>query len=573
MTIFAGIIELTTNELSLNARTALKAIMEEDIQQKCSFEYTHDNVYCINFDSGAYQAPAIQQCNEGFTLVVGDPIISQGISRSRTIDVMDLHSEFKHGVPKSLAKARGVFSGIHFNYASNKCYLFTDKLGLRPVYYYQKSGLFIFSSVFSYFEKIPFIDLEEDFIGICETASFTYPLGIKTTYKNIKLFRAGEMLTVENEQVLSDIYWDWTSIAAAQDKAESDLHQQAFDTFDDAIRLRLGDEKNVFAFLSGGLDSRCVTAGLKSHVDTIHTFNFSKEQSQDSEFASLYSQHLQSNHHEIRVKKLYYPNWSQLISEQLANIDLINADLPKYPQKVWSGDGGSVGAGFVYLDDEIINQLEVGLVDKAIENFLKKNKTGIPFAFISKSECNNPRTIIHESVISEIAGMDRVPTEKKLYLFLLLNDQRRHLVTHFETIAQHRIELMLPFFDSDFLATMLSIPIKKALNHRFYMGWFNLFPEFVRMCPWQTYPGHLKCPLEIPANLSLQWESGQNTNIHKNNDDANFVIHLILNNPSVRRYISTPLVLFAMYLHKLNLRPYPHLVKFMKTLSKYIKNS
>lgn len=575
MTIFLGIIDLTGTELSSNKINSLKNVMEDDIGEKCTCEFAKDSFYCVSFDSGAYKASGIQRNEWGVTLIVGDPIISQEITRSRAIDVFNLHAEFKYGVPKSLSNARGIFSGIHFDCFNDECYFFTDKLGQRSVYYYLKSGLLIFSSILSYLEKLSFVDLEEDFIGICESSTFTYPLGDRTQYKYIKLLHAGEIFNVKKGQVTSNRYWDWGAISFSKNQDNlANISQQAFDTFDEAVRLRIGDEKNAFAFLSGGLDSRCVTAAIKKYLINIHTFNFSKDQSQDSEFAKLYGTNLGAHHYQLLMEKLSYPNWSDLIAKVLNNLKLIDTEYPKYPQKVWSGDGGSMGAGFVYLDKTMIELLTTGAIDMAIERFLYVNKTGIPYRFISSEAVTNAKKLIHDNVSYEIGRMAGIPLEKTLYMFLLLNDQRRHLATHFETIGKHKIELMVPFYDSNFLSIMLSVPIKEGLSHKFYMKWFNKFPEFVRKTPWQTYPGHQKCPLEVPSNLSYQWENSKKPgNIQNNKDDAYYAMTLMLNKPALRRYINAPLAFFSLLLHRYKIRNQTHLVGFIKTLAKYIKDS
>jgi len=74
----------------------------------------------------------------------------------------------------------------------------------------------------------------------------------------------------------------------------------------------------------------------------------------------------------------------------------------------------------------------------------------------------------------------------------------------------HQLELQLPFFDSDFLETVLAVPVHLCLCHAFYTKWLTLFPPVVTAVPWQTYPGHVPCPLPIPKRLHYQWTKGRN---------------------------------------------------------------
>ena len=94
----------------------------------------------------------------------------------------------------------------------------------------------------------------------------------------------------------------------------------------------------------------------------------------------------------------------------------------------------------------------------------------------------------------------------------MANDQFRHLHHHYEFIDEYRCELMTPFFDSDFLRYLLSIPIDRFLGHAFYYNWMERFPASVREVPWQAYPGHLPCPLPLsPEEMQArsQWETSR----------------------------------------------------------------
>jgi len=87
----------------------------------------------------------------------------------------------------------------------------------------------------------------------------------------------------------------------------------------------------------------------------------------------------------------------------------------------------------------------------------------------------------------------------------MLNDQRRHLADLFENIDLGRLELEMPFYDSDFLELVVASPVNDFLNHRFYMEWLKQFGAVVTSVPWQAYPGHVPCPLPVPDDLQYQW--------------------------------------------------------------------
>jgi hypothetical protein len=73
-------------------------------------------------------------------------------------------------------------------------------------------------------------------------------------------------------------------------------------------------------------------------------------------------------------------------------------------------------------------------------------------------------------------------------------------------VDQYRLEHQLPFLDTDVVATALAIPLDWLQRHHLYHKWLNCFSDAVTSVTWQTYPGHLPCPLPPPPGARLQWE-------------------------------------------------------------------
>jgi asparagine synthase (glutamine-hydrolysing) len=114
---------------------------------------------------------------------------------------------------------------------------------------------------------------------------------------------------------------------------------------------------------------------------------------------------------------------------------------------------------------------------------------------------------IHKGIKEELNDIHCDDPGRSFYVFMLLNDQRRHLARHFENIDEHRLEMHLPFLDSDFLTHIASCPIDFCLEHRFYNEWIKLFDSPVAAMPWQAYPGHEPGPMPLPQGFDYQWDS------------------------------------------------------------------
>ena len=75
-------------------------------------------------------------------------------------------------------------------------------------------------------------------------------------------------------------------------------------------------------------------------------------------------------HHELPTEP--GPNWSAVMAEAWQKSSRIQTELPEHPRIVWTGEGGSVGLGHVYLSPEIVRLLRTGDTDTAIEVYLKE---------------------------------------------------------------------------------------------------------------------------------------------------------------------------------------------------------
>jgi asparagine synthase (glutamine-hydrolysing) len=168
---------------------------------------------------------------------------------------------------------------------------------------------------------------------------------------------------------------------------------------------------------------------------------------------------------------------------------------------MWSGDGGSVALGHVYLTRPIIAALEAGRANAAVSIF----NPGVPARVLASEKRASIGALMLSGAREELAAIDSADAGRAFHLFLMFNDQRRHLAAHFEDIDLDRIEFQLPFFDADFLATIVRLPSEPFLEHRFYMDWLALFPNGLTEVPWQAYPGHVPCLLPRPT-LKYQWE-------------------------------------------------------------------
>ncbi|MDP2323689.1 MAG: asparagine synthase-related protein [Gammaproteobacteria bacterium] len=403
--------------------------------------------------------------------------------------------------------------------------------------------------------------------GMIESCVFGFPLAERTPYTNIAVLRECQKLTVSaGGDIRLTNYHDW-SIAGLVPSEPAVAAQALFAEFQEGIGLRLATDRRVYAFLSGGMDSRAIVSSLASMGCEIEALNFSPDLSQDQVYARQFAETLHAQCRLSFLPRDENPNFSMLAFNAKSKLEqevAVNVDRPTF---LWSGDGGSVGLGHVYMDEDMLNFAERGDLQAALDHFLSFNGLSLPAKVLAKESRASLQQMLSANALSEINRYARADAGRRLYLFLLFNDQRRHLFKHFESIDQHGLEFLLPFYDAHFLKRVVDTPARWGVLHKLYALWFDHLDPAARSTPWQTYPGHQPCPVKGDDSLSYQWAG--------RNGDAELTLSERLRGgrylakqalgPSLPGIFSRPWLLLAAVLHGSGLRDCGHILTMLGT--------
>lgn len=496
MTIFAGIFDLSKSRINHDISKEFYDAFDKKFNSKSILRVQQDNCHMCSLDIGAYSVQTSVKSDKS-TLIAGEPIIESD-NRSLNTDFFAIEeTDDIQKLGEVLKLSRGVFSGVKYDFRRKSIYIFTDKSGIRPLYYSLNGGILTFSTNFQFICSLSWVPSDYDTSSVIEHMTLGYTLGSRTTRKNVFRVNAGEIIYADSSPKLqSYTYWNWLTdktLNSGNGKEVSTVYNE----FINAVKIRTKKNDNCYAFLSGGMDSRVVTAALKEFSCEPITFNFATKDSQDSEFAKLYAEKNNFNHHPLLLPTLKYQKWAYLVSNQISKLTKINK-----AQFVWSGDGGSVGLGGVYMDQDLVDSNNTNR--DIAKMFLAKQQVELLSGYFTKSYADIPMSCLFNSIEDEL---NLIATEgaKKVYLFLMKNDQKRHLDEHYESIHEHRVELQLPFFDALFIEKVLENNLDDLIGHSLYSQFFECFPLTYRDTPWQTYPGHKVCPIPY-KNIENQWQ-------------------------------------------------------------------
>lgn len=509
MTIIAGLMSRNGARLPRPLCEALVSNLSrhpEDVVEM----FEGDQWLLAKVDIGAFGAKASVHVPNGPVLVLaGEPLLTQGegtIHRTRELETQRLFESLCSGTEGALRDATGVFCAAFYSPQTHTLTLVADKLSLRPIYYAVTPELVAFSSALRLLEAIGLCAGDIDLRGTYESAAFGCPLGDRTCYARVRTIQPADIIRVSSASEAHSRYFQWDRL---EDPGLTDdqLIHELIARFDAAIRKRLRGDKVTVSFLSGGLDSRAIVAALRSQDVKVFTVNFAPPNTQDRVFAALAAQALRAIHYQIDVPLSAAANVYR--KEHLRKwFDSTTAPVPRpeRPQCLWSGDGGSVGVGHVYMNEGAVNALEHGDVEEGIRAYLRYNGVAGPAKSVMTAAVRS-RTAgwLIDSIRGEIDAVRGRPDGRALHLFLMFNDQRRHLAEHFENIDIERFEFHLPFFDSRFLEVILRAPVKPFLRHSLYNRWLNALSPAAASVPWQAYPNHEPCPVPFEGELRYQW--------------------------------------------------------------------
>lgn len=507
MTLFAGALCLQSARLPPALKTSLRDNLCHRSDNPGTWHF-HDQptFFLVKWDSGAFTDSAWQAAPDGSVCALtGDPILLEAGRRlSRPEQLERLTPEPSSVRDIALAQCRGSFALVHYAAATNTLCLSTDALGLRSIYYVIQDGYLIFATALRVLEAVTEVRKQLSLQGMAELSAFSFPLAERTPYDGIKVLRECEVLTARGPELKLHTYYDWSSTEpAAGDPTEAAA--QLYATFREALDFRLGGDQHVYSFLSGGMDSRMIVASLVASGRQVESLNFSSDASQDQHYAQLFAVHAGTRCRLHCLPGGNFPNFSFLAQAAKTALEQREPTLVDRPRFIWSGDGGSVGLGHVYMDEPMLDHGARGDTEAAVKHFLELNRIALSSRVLKTSTRESLAQRLFDSVLGEVNRYPRADVGRRIYLFLLFNDQRRHLFKHFETIDQHGLELLTPFFDATLLKAVAATPARWGVLHRLYAQIFEHLPAFARRAPWQTYPGHQPCPLPGDPNASYQW--------------------------------------------------------------------
>ncbi|MFV0557979.1 MAG: asparagine synthase (glutamine-hydrolyzing) [Enterococcus sp.] len=241
--------------------------------------YNEDNSMVITFNGEIYNHQALRE-----------ELIAKGhVFKTHADTEVLLHGYEEYGV-ELLQKVRGMFAFVIWDSKKQELFGARDHFGIKPFYYTEMNGTFMYGSEIKSFLKHPDFVKELNQAALKPYMTFQYSALDETFFKNVFRIPEGHYFTYKNEQLDIQQYWDM------QERNEDLTLEETVDLIDktvvESIDAHRRADVEVGAFLSSGVDSSYVAAVLRpDHTYSIgfgdKTYNESVEAKKLTEMIDL----------------------------------------------------------------------------------------------------------------------------------------------------------------------------------------------------------------------------------------------------------------------------------------------
>jgi asparagine synthase (glutamine-hydrolysing) len=181
-----------------------------------------------------------------------------------------------------------------------------DRAGVKPLYFYQRDGRFIFASEIKAILEHPAVTPEVHEDALYHYLTFVTTPAPQTLFRGVQKLPAGHMLVINRggEACITQ-YWDALPPESPVVRTEAEHQQNILELLRSSIKKRMMADVPFGVFLSGGVDSSANVA-LMSELMTqpVRTFTVGfhdTEELNELESAREISKRFGTNHHEVMI--------------------------------------------------------------------------------------------------------------------------------------------------------------------------------------------------------------------------------------------------------------------------------
>jgi asparagine synthase (glutamine-hydrolysing) len=225
---------------------------------------------------------------------------------SRTDSETILHLYEERGLD-FVNEIQGDFAIALWDVDAGRLVLARDRAGVKPLYFYQHDGRFLFASEIKAILQHPAVTPQVDETALYHYLTFLTTPAPNTLFEGIQKLPAGHLLTIDRsgEMRLSK-YWDALPPVSVDSSISEDEHQKKIlDLLRASIKKRMMSDVPFGVFLSGGVDSSANVALMSELMSQpVRTFTVGfddTDELNELDSARAIAQRFGTQHHEVVI--------------------------------------------------------------------------------------------------------------------------------------------------------------------------------------------------------------------------------------------------------------------------------
>lgn len=432
---------------------------------------------------------------------IREKLIDAGYKFRTKTDTEVLVNGYAEYGERLLGMLRGMFSFVIWDKNKRELFGARDFFGIKPMYYAQMNGTFMFGSEIKSFLEHPDFTKELNTAALENYLTFQYSPTSETFFKNVFKLPPAHYFRVKDGRFEMKRYWD-VQFSADEKPTLNEWVDRISDTFHNSVEAHKIADVEVGSFLSSGVDSSYVAA--VADVDKTFTVGFgSDERYNEIGWAKNFSKAIgKENSSKVITPEEYWDSLSMIqyhMDEPLADPSAValyfvcNIASEKL-KVVLSGEGADeiFGGYNVYSDpdgtlyDKLPRAVKRGIGSVAAKlpakrgvNFFVRKGRDVEERFIGNAYMFTPEqrkallkiqttapdpTVITKPFYDNVQGKDDVT--KMQYLDLHMWMAGDILLKADKMSMANSLELRVPFLDKEVMALAGHIPTRYRVTHK-----------------------------------------------------------------------------------------------------------
>ena len=216
------------------------------------------------------------------------------------------------GIERAVREFIGMFAIAVWATVRRELSLIRDRLGIKPMFVYQRGGLVSFGSELKALLAGPEFDKTLNATALTSYLRYLYVPAPKSIFQHVVKLAPGHILTISDPAKplsASRAFWSVKTVArqglhAQFTGGDAEAVSELETLLTDAVKLRMQADVPLGALLSGGIDSSTVVALMQASADRpvkTFTIGFDQQEFNEAAHARAVANHLGTDHTDLHL--------------------------------------------------------------------------------------------------------------------------------------------------------------------------------------------------------------------------------------------------------------------------------